>query len=77
MNDARRKEIANAITLLEGAKDLLEKCRDDEQEAFDNMSEGLQSSDRGQAIEANATSLGEAYDQVEEAINSLESIDNA
>lgn len=51
MNKARRKEIARAIALIEEAAGILETVKDEEQESFDNMPEGLQCSERGEAME--------------------------
>lgn len=48
MNKARRKEIAAIVAELEGLKDRLETIASDEREAFDNMPESLQESERGQ-----------------------------
>ncbi len=76
MNNARRKAIAEAVALLEGIdleaiKEALDTLKSDEREAFDNMPEGLQQSDRGQASEAAADALDEAHDAVERAIDEL------
>lgn len=51
MNKLRRKQIAEAIDLIEQAMSILEQVKDDEQEAFDNMPESLQGSERGEAME--------------------------
>lgn len=51
MNKIRRKEIARAIELMEQAREILESVRDEEQEAYDNMPESLQCSERGEAMD--------------------------
>lgn len=51
MNKIRRKQIEKAIELIEQARDILECVKDDEQEAFDNMPESLQGSERGEVME--------------------------
>lgn len=51
MNKARRKEIARAIELMDEAREILEAVKDEEQEAFDNMPESLQCSERGETME--------------------------
>lgn len=75
MNAQRRKALAALIDRIEelGAardtlRDELETIRDEEQDAFDNMPEGLQQGDKGQAME-------EAIGIIEEAITNLENID--
>ena len=44
MNKARRKEIQKAIEKIE---DLVQQIRDDEEDAFNSMPEGLQESENG------------------------------
>lgn len=51
MNKLRRKEIAKAIELIEQAYEILEIAKEDEQDAFDNMPESLQQSERGETME--------------------------
>lgn len=51
MNKQRRKEIAHAIALIEEAREILETTKDEEQEAFDNLPESLQCSERGETME--------------------------
>lgn len=65
MNKLRRKEIARAIELMEQARGILETVRDEEQEAFDNMPEGLQSSERGEAMEGYIFTLEEYMDNLD------------
>ena len=48
MNKQRRKRIQEALEIIEEAKAILEEVQEEEQEAFDNMPEGLQSSERGE-----------------------------
>lgn len=62
MNKARRKEIARAIELIEEAREILENVRDEEQDAFDNLPESLQSSERGEAMEEYISTLDDFID---------------
>lgn len=59
MNKARRKEIARAIELMDEAREILEAVMEEEQEAFDNMPESLQCSERGEAMEEYISTLEE------------------
>jgi hypothetical protein len=61
MNQQRRDKIAQAVLLLQEA-------RDEEQDAFDNLPEGLQSGERGQAMEASVSHLDEAITSAEAAM---------
>ena len=65
MNKARRKEIARAIELIEQACEILEAVRDEEQEAFDNMPENLQGSERGEAMEGYIGAIEEIMDYLD------------
>jgi len=72
MNNERRKEIAKAVDLLvkakvqyEEAAAILDSCKDEEEEAFENLPEGLQSSDRGETMEQNVEYLQTAIDELD------------
>ena len=88
MNKARRKELNKAIEILEGfadkiydAKDIVETCKDEEEEYRDNMPENLQGSDKYSLAYEACDNLEQAYDyleEVEEKINDIiSSIENA
>lgn len=65
MNKIRRKEIARAIELMEQAREILEAVRDEEQEAFDNMPESIQTSERGEAMEDYIYTIEEAMENLD------------
>ena len=73
MNKARRKELSRAVELLEEAQSIIESCRDEEQEYMDNMPENLQESEKYYAAEEAVNNMNEAYDKIDEVINSVES----
>lgn len=80
MNKQRRKEagtIRNRIedvqTEMVAIMEDLGNLRDEEQEGFDNMSEGLQQSDTGQRIEMAANELDEAFNTLDEIDTILQS----
>lgn len=79
MNNERRKEIAKLAEQLseftgklDDIKSEIENFAQEEQEKYDNLSEGLQASERGQSYEAAATALQEAVSNVETIISELE-----
>lgn len=74
MNAARRKKIAKVIDLLEDAKILLEEIQEEEQNAFDNMPENLQESERGTQMEENIYNLEEGASNIADVIDSIESM---
>ena len=74
MNDARRKEIQRALTLIGEAKGILELALSQEQEDLDNMPQDLQD-DEGQiaedvvdALERAAMGCGDAITACKEAM---------
>lgn len=72
MNNERRKLLADAITKMEEAKTLIEIARDEEQDAFDNMPEGIQTGERGQKMEAAIESMEEVINDIENTVESLQ-----
>ena len=81
MNNARRKAITEAmdkaltvIGTLEETKSDLESLRDEEQDAFDNMRESLQQSERGQASETAISELDEVITKLEEVIAAISNV---
>ena len=71
MNDARRKELDKATTLLWDAQQIINEVQEEEQDAFDNLPEGLQQSEKGETLEENADELQEISDTIEEMIDKL------
>lgn len=72
MNKDRRKRLDQAQKILEDikeqfdtARDLIRDVAEEEREAFDNLSEGLQQAERGQAMEAAADALDNAHSSME------------
>ena len=61
MNAPRRKAI----------QEMIETIKDEEQEAFDNLPENLQGSDRGEAMEAAADNLDSAFNGMDEVLDYL------
>ena len=75
MNDARRKEIQRALTLIGEAKGILEVALTQEQDDYDNMPEDLRNDDEGEraeetvdALERAAMGCGDAITACKEAM---------
>ena len=66
MNKQRRKELEKAVALLAEARELIEVCKDEEQDAFDNLPENFQESERGEQMEEYIYNMEEAIDAIEE-----------
>ncbi len=74
MNKSRRKYLAQAIDLLGTAQTILENVIEDEQEAFDNMPEGLQGSERGESMEETIYNLQDILENVESVQETISEI---
>jgi predicted phage gp36 major capsid-like protein len=72
MNKERRKKIADLILQLQAVQSDIEELQAEEQDCFDNLTEGLQATERGEKMEATAESLSEAGEAVDEVISALE-----
>ena len=73
MNAADRKAVSDEVSKLEEMKsdismigEALRELADAEQEKYDNLSEGLQASEKGQAIQTAAEALDEAASECDE-----------
>lgn len=73
MNKQRRKAIDEIQGKLMDLQSELECVRDEEQEAFDNLPESIQYSERGERMEEFIQYLEESMDNLESAIESLDS----
>ena len=69
MNKQRRKELEKVAYILGTARQLLEDVLEEEHNAFDNMPESLQYSERGEA-------MSEGIDSLEEMRYTLEEMDS-
>lgn len=72
MNEQRRKEIETVLGDLADLRSRVQAIHDDEQNAFESMPEGLQTSAQGQASEAAAAALDDAlsaFDDVESSLS--------
>ena len=74
MNAKTRKEIEKLTESLDEIKCAIEEMRDDEECKFDNMPEGLQESERGEAMQEAIDNLESASSSLEEAIDYLNEI---
>lgn len=75
MNKARRKRISKILEQLEGLSVEIEEVMNEEQEAYDNLPESIQYSERGENMEGYISSLDDAMNYLSDAISSLEEIE--
>lgn len=71
MNNTRRNAIRKIAEQLETLRNEIEDIKSEENDAYENMPESLQYSERGEAAQAAIDALDNAYNSVDEAISSL------
>lgn len=71
MNAKRRKEIEKLSAQIEEIKMAIDSLRDDEQEAYDNLPDSLQETERGQKMESAIEVLDYASDDLQECLDHL------
>lgn len=71
MNNVRRKELREIVAELEKVKGRLESVMDDEQDAYDNLPEGLQCSSRGEDMDEAISTMSDVCDSLDEAIDGI------
>lgn len=75
MNKQRRSVLRNIIDRLNPIKDEIEAVMDDEQDAYDNLPDGLRESDRGEQMADNVSELQGVINTLEnDVIDKIDSI---
>lgn len=74
MNNARRKRLAEARKLIDQANDIINEVMIEETDAFENLSEGLQQTMRGEQMEDNISEMEEAIDKIEEILDNIDNV---
>ncbi len=74
MNAKNRKSLQSAIDFLNKAKEIIEEIGVGEQEKFDNLSEGLQETEKGIKLEENATLLEGLSEEVDSIIYEIDQV---
>ena len=71
MNKTRRKWLADVISQLEEKRDELWSIYEEEESCYDNLPESLQESDRGTEMQDNMGTIEDAYNDLDNLIESL------
>lgn len=72
MNNIRRKAIDALVERLDILRSDIEMIAEEEQDAFDNLPEGIQVSERGEAMEQAADELSDIGSDAEDLMNRLQ-----
>lgn len=74
MNAARRKRLEKVISTLENMLDEIDNVKNEEMEAFENLPEGLQESERGEQMRDNAYNLDMAWNDLDNVIEQIREV---
>ena len=74
MNRTQRDLLAKTTQAIADMASIVESMRDEETDKYENLSEGLQASEKGQALEEAAEALSNAHSCLEDAIAYLEEL---
>ena len=74
MNKQRRKLAEQYIGQLQEIKENIESLKDEEEEAYNNLPDGIQCSERGDEISDMMDHLGDASDSIGDAIDYLNEV---
>lgn len=72
MNNQRRKQIQEVLNELADLRSRIEDVQGEEQDAYDNMPEGLQQGEKGEKAEQACSNLEDAltaFDEIESYLN--------
>ena len=75
MNAEQRKKLNEAQRVLELQKGVIEGVKDENQDSFDNMPEGLQQGEKGEQFSNAIEALENCLSSLEEAVDHLTSIE--
>lgn len=76
MNKSRRKELEKVSYTIARLKDSMDVIAEAEQEAFDNLPEGLQDSEKGQEMEENVSEMEEIAMELDSIMERVDEIIN-
>lgn len=74
MNKQRRIDLKDAIRCMESAKYIIKDVKSKEEDAFDNLPENLQCSNRGCDMEENIDEMDEVLDKLDDIIDQVNDI---
>lgn len=74
MNKERRKAIEEIIDQLGTLKEQIESVGEEESEAYDNLPESIQYSEKGESISENASDLEQAASDLDDIMSTLQDI---
>ncbi|MBR6251721.1 MAG: hypothetical protein IKR17_11080 [Bacteroidales bacterium] len=74
MNNQRRKQLKQAVKLLEEAREIVDNVCNEEDSALSNLPDNLQSSEIADTMSENCDSLQEVSDSIDDAISTIQEL---
>ena len=74
MNKVRRERLTEAIRMMYQAIEIIEACKDEEEDAFDNLPDSIANSEKGEQMEDYILSMEEAIGSASDAVESVDEI---
>lgn len=76
MNKQDRKELDKALDLLSSASEIIMRIKEQEEEKYDNLPEGIQESERGERFQQNIDNLESSLSDLESVLEYVENVIN-
>lgn len=76
MNKQNRKELRGAIDLINKAVEIISAVKEEEEEKYYNLPDGLQESEKGEAFQENINTLDDAISDIEGIVEYIDEIIN-
>lgn len=76
MNKQDRKQLQEALDLMSRANEIITMVKEQEEEKYDNLPEGIQESERGEKFQENIDNLDTAVYDLESVIENVNNIIN-
>lgn len=71
MNKARREQVKKVVDYIESAYIMLDEIKDDEEDAFNNLPDGIAESERGEMMEQNVDTMDDCIRELWDIVDAL------
>jgi prefoldin subunit 5 len=76
MNKQNRKDLERALNLINQAMEVISAVKEEEEEKYDNLPEGIQDSERGESFQENIDNLDYAISDLDSVIEYVDNVIN-
>lgn len=71
MNKARREQVKKVVDYIESAYIMLDEIKDEEEDAFNNLPDGIAESERGEMMEQNVDTMDDCIRELWDIVGAL------